>query len=189
MPPDKVKNIEDKLRKKEAERLEKSGGLCNKDIETNEIENCSICRTWITYCIAEPSGEDQKKTETWYKEKQAFFNTNQAHLESKGYSYTAGIAKALDFVDVEKQNNLEGTLLVVRVGSETRPASPTDIEMAYKMINDALEDVRGVRVLVTHHNFQIEKISLPQLRHLQSAVLASTDSSFDENPIIRDLEV
>ena len=79
-------------------------------------------------------------------------------------------------------------MLIVKIGSDERPASPDDINLAYKMLNEVLEGVKGVRVIVTHHAFGIEKISLPQLRALQSSVLASTDPNEEINPII-DMEL
>jgi hypothetical protein len=52
------------------------------------------------------------------------------------------------------------------------------------MLNEVLDGVKGVRVVVTHHAFDISKIPLPQLRVLQSAILASTDPTENVNPII-----
>jgi len=162
-------------------------------LSVEEIDACPICRKWMAFCIAEPTDElqesDSKKIEVWYREKQDFWDKNKDYLKSKGFLYESNITKALDTVTIDNEKNLEGCLLVVRIGSENRPAGPDDINNAYNMVNKALDKVKGVRVIVTHHEFHIEKISLPQLREVQSAVLSSVDPRDDSNPILRGIEV
>ena len=154
-------------------------------LDVEKLSQDPICQKWLTYSIA----EDTDKPHDWYREKQDYWEANQAHLEESGFSYGSNMSKALDEVSIIKEGDLEGCLLIVRIGNDNRPASPQDIELAYNMLNEALVGVKGVRVIVTHHAFHIEKVSLPQLRALQSSVLASTDPSENINPILRDLEL
>jgi len=156
-----------------------------KKLDVEKLSQDPICQKWLTYSIA----EDTNQPSEWYREKQDFWEKNQIHLQSNGFSYGSNMSKALDEVSVVKESSLEGCLLIVRIGNDNRPASPQDIELAYNMLNEALVGVKGVRVIVTHHAFEVEKISLPQLRLLQSAVLASVDPTENVNPILRDLEV
>ena len=149
-------------------------------INIEDIMDDPICQQWITYSTAEDSNHPAE----WFKEKQTFWEENQTHLESNGFNYATNIGSALDQVEIMKEEELEGCLLVVKIGNQDRPASPDDINLAYKMLNEVLDGVKGVRVVVTHHAFDISKVALPQLRALQSAVLASTDPREDINPII-----
>ena len=151
-----------------------------KCIDVKDIVKDPICTQWIAYCTV----EDNKRPVDWYKDKQTFWEVNQTHLENNGFTYGTSMGTALDDVELIKEKELEGSLLVVKIGSDSRPASPDDINLAHKMLNEVLEGVKGVRVVVTHHAFDITKISLPQLRNLQSAVLASTEPSESFNPII-----
>lgn len=159
-------------------------------MNVSDIKACPICSEWVTYCISIPK-EDSEETviQTFFNGKQEFWDKNSTHLKKHGYTYDASITKALDFVEIEKVNDLEGCLLVVRLGSADCPAPPSEIKSAYAMMSQALEGVSGVRVVITDHKFAIEKISLPQLRRLQSSVLASVDVGDSENSIIRDLEI
>jgi len=149
-------------------------------INVDDIVNDPVCQKWISYSTA----EDTKQPAEWFTEKQKFWEEHQEHLEGNGFTYGTNMGAALDQVEIMKEEELEGCLLVVKIGNQDRPASPDDINLAYKMLNEVLDGVKGVRVVVTHHAFDISKISLPQLRALQSAVLASTDPSEDVNPII-----
>jgi len=153
-------------------------------INIDEVVKDPICQKWITYSTA----QDPDQPVEWFKDKASFWEEQQTYLEERGFTYGTNIGSALDQVTIMKQEELEGCLLIVKIGSDERPASPDDINLAYKMLNEVLEGVKGVRVIVTHHAFGIEKISLPQLRALQSSVLASTDPNEEINPII-DMEL
>ena len=165
--------------------------ICPKhNMNVFDQQSCPICKTWMTYCISEPPEETEMKlVEKWCKDKQKYWDDNEKHLQDNGYSYDSGIMKALDFVNAEKVNDLEGSLLIVRIGSDDRPAPSSEIENAYALLEKALEGVKGVRVIITDHKFTIEKVSLPQLRRLQSSVLSSVDPEDNGNSIIKDLEV
>ena len=153
-------------------------------------KECEVCKAWMTFCVAEPPEESTAETiEKWYREKQAYWNANEKHLAKNGYVYDSSIVKSLDIVELEKVNDLEGSLLIVRVGSDNRPAPTSEIEYAYQMMEKALEGVKGVRVIITDHKFTVEKVSLPQLRMLQSSVLSSVEPEDNAGSIIRDLEV
>lgn len=151
-------------------------------LNIEDIMGDPICNKWISY----NSVEDTNSTAEWYKEKQSFWEENREHLESNGFKYNSNLGSALDEVNLMKvkEDDLEGCLLVVKIGNSERPASPDDINLAYKMLNEVLDGVKGVRVIVAHHAFEITKISLPQLRTLQSAILTSEDDSDNVNPIL-----
>jgi hypothetical protein len=153
-------------------------------LDIKKLIKDEVCQKWITYSTA----EDSKKPTEWFREKQSFWEENQEHLELSGFTYGTNIGGALDDIEIMQEEGLEGSLLIVKIGNESRPASPDDINLAHKTINEVLDGVKGVRVIVTHHAFDISKISLPQLRSLQSAVLASTDATENVNPII-DLDI
>ena len=149
-------------------------------IDIEKIMEDPLCQKWVTYSAA----QDTEKPAEWYREKQTFWEENHELLEANGFTYGSNMSGALDQVEALKSEELEGSLLVVKIGNQERPASPDDINLAYKMLNEVLDGVKGVRVVVTHHAFDITKISLPQLRSLQSAVLASVDPNENVNPIV-----
>jgi len=163
-----------------------------KKLDIEDIKKDPTCQQWISYCLSEPSNDNPRMYSEWIKEKQKFWETHSNHLTPMGFSYEAGLSKALDFIDVTRhqKEDLEGCLLVVKIGSDARPATAQDIEGTYKILKDALEGIKGVRVVITHHNFSIEKVALPQLRRIQSEILTSfEDKETNSNPIISDLEV
>jgi hypothetical protein len=98
------------------------------------------------------------------------------------------IPKQIELV-AESEKDLEGCLLVVKLGSPENPASSEEISEFKESLHDVFKNVRGIKVLVVPHNFSIEKISLPQLRNLESEVLKSTEQIENENIIIKGLEV
>jgi hypothetical protein len=152
----------------------------SENINIEKIMDDPICKKWIAYSTT----EDDKNPAEWFQEKQSYWEENEAHLKKNGFQYSTNIGSALDQVEIMKEEDLEGCLLVVKIGNQDRPASPDDINLAYKMLNEVLDGVKGVRVVVTHHAFDITKISLPQLRALQSSILSSTEIGEDINPII-----
>lgn len=165
---------------KKTEKEEKSA------LNTKEILDDPICMQWVTFCLA----EDQKETADWYRKKTDFWTANQDHLKNFGFTYDGNLVHSLDSLALEKIEDMQGCLLVVKVGNDAKPAGANDIDLATKLIGDALADISGVRVLITHHAIDIKKISLPQLRRLQSEVLTSTLTEDGvHNPIISDLEL
>jgi hypothetical protein len=156
-----------------------------KDINIEKIKECPICQKWITYCLTEPSSDNPRMYGSWIRDKQKFWEDNTTYLTSMGFNYEAGLCKALDFIEITKhqKEDLEGCLLIVKVGNENKPATPQEIETTYKIIKDALDGVKGVRVVITQHNFTVEKIALPQLRRLQSEILTSFEADENTDPI------
>ena len=146
----------------------------------DELIKDPICQKWITYNVA----EEKDQPFNWYKEKQKFWEDNREHLTNNGFEYASSIGSAIDQIELMKKDNIEGSLLIFKIGSNEYPADPDDIQMAYKMVTDTLGDVKGVRVMVTHHAFDVTKVSLPQLRALQSSVLSSTDIDDNVNSIM-----
>lgn len=144
-----------------------------------------IAKKWVYLCMA----ENKESPAQWFKEKNDFWKENSTHLETFGFKFNGGITHALDSVLVEKIEDMEGCLLVVRVGTNEQPANTNDVELAQKVMIEALDGVEGVRVIISHHALDIKKLSLPQLRKVQSEVLMAKDPDWNGNPIITDLEV
>lgn len=159
------------------------------DIEI--VRRCKICQKWIDYCLREPSYDNSHIYNTWLNEKRKYWKANSEHLEKMGFNYDAGLCKALDYIEISKhqREDLEGCLLVIKVGSDKKPATPKEIEVTHKVIKDALAGVRGVKVIITQHSFTMDKVALPQLRRLQSEILTSFEPEENSNPIISNLEV
>lgn len=162
-----------------------------KEIDIELVKNDPICQKWITFCLSEPSFEEHHIYERWLKTKQAFWELNKTFLESNGFKYEAGLCRALDFIKMDKyeRQDLEGCLLIVKVGSEKKPATKLDIDMTHQLLKEAVGNVKGVRIIVTQANFEIQKVALPQLRRLQSEILTSFDDDENSNPIISNLEL
>jgi len=156
------------------------------NIDVDKVQECPTCRKWMAICLTEPNFETHRKYEAWIKSKQKFWAENKVYLESMGFHYESAMSKALDFIELSKQQrkDLEGCLLVVKIGSDARPASPQEIEITQKIFSEALDDVKGIRVIITASSFNMEKVSLPQLRRLQSEVLSSFETNESSNPII-----
>ncbi len=152
------------------------------DIE--KIMSDEVAKQWTTLCLAENTQDPAK----WFKDKSEFWRQNSAHLESFGFSFKGEINHALDTVLVEKLEDLQGSLLLVRVGTDAQPAATTDIELAQKIMSEALAGVEGVRVIISHHAIDIKKVSLPQLRKLTSEVLTAGEDTNNRN-VILDLDV
>ena len=137
--------------------------------------NCDICQSWVMYCMTQPKeGEIQQKA-THQSKKSEFWGSHKEHLLGEGFEYNSEMQKAIDFVEAEKFNDLSGTLLIVKVGNDEHPADDDEIKATQQLINNALDDILGVRAIIVHHFFNIEKINLPQLRNLESKVLSSND--------------
>ena len=155
------------------------------NIDIAKIKSCPICQEWIAYCLTEPSSDNSKVYGAWIRDKQKFWENNTTYLTSMGFNYEAGLCKALDFIEISKhqKEDLEGCLLIVKVGNENKPATPQEVETTYKILKDAIDGVKGVRIIITQHNFSVEKIPLPQLRRLQSEILTSFESEVNINPI------
>ena len=154
-------------------------------LDPKKIAKDKICQEWMAFCIA----EDQDSTVEWYRKKANFWQQNEEHLKNNGFTYSSNISHALDFVDVQKVKDLEGCLLIVKIGNEMRPASKEDIDASYAMLEQTFKGIPGIRVLVTHHCIDVQKITLPQLRRLQSEILNSEEKEDGGNPIIKDLEL
>lgn len=153
-------------------------------LDSELIAQCSVCKQWHALCLSEPKETDANIVKTWYEAKKNFWEKHKDHLENNGQKYAATITKALDnletIIAANSSKYLDGCLLVVRVGSRQHPPAQTDIKKTYNLLNKMFKDVRGVRILVTTLSFDIQKIPLPQLINLQSAVMMSYEEQ-DEN--------
>jgi len=63
---------------------------------------------------------------------------------------------------VELETFLEGKIILVKVGTDERPASPQDIQEVRGLMEELLKGTVGSRVLVTHHAFDMSIIDIPQ---------------------------
>lgn len=151
--------------------------------DVEKIMADEICKKWVCLCMADNTIVPKK----WFDEKHDYWKENSKHLEKFGFSYGNNITHALDSVLVEKIEDMEGCLLVVKIGTDDQPATATDVELACKVIEDALDGISGVRAIVSHHALDIKKINLPQLRKLKSEILSSKDPDFQGGLIIDNL--
>ena len=156
---------------------------CQPTIKEEDVDNDIVVNQWLKFCAIDP--ESKPNQIEWFKQKQEFWKKNEAHLGSKGFNFNSSIVNALDTVKAELHPNMEGSLLIFKIGSNERPAGLPEIDAAYKQIDQALDGVKGIRVMVTHHLFSVEKISLPQLRNLQSSVLSSCEPGDSGDTIIK----
>lgn len=160
-----------------------------KSLSFEEFENCMICKKWVSICITEPDfSKDQIAAEKWCKDRNDFWVLNKTHLEEKGFTQHSSYAKAIDFINYEKYKvkDLESSLLIFKIGSDSRPTSPTEIKKFKDALQVALEGIKGIRILVTHNDVHLEKVSLGKLRELQSELLMSQEKE-DEGSFILDL--
>ena len=163
-------------------------------LDSEMIAKCPLCKQWHALCLSEPKEAEADAVKNWYEAKKDFWEKHREHLENNGQSYTATITKALDdleaIVAANSSKHLDGCLLVVKVGSKQHPPAQVDIQKTYNLLNEMFKDVKGVRVLVTTPDFEIQKIPLPQLIHLQSAVLMSYEEPDENyNPALRGIDL
>jgi len=64
--------------------------------------------------------------------------------------------KPYDIVAIKKAS-LSGKLIIVRIGNDKKPAIKEDIDEAYTLLSSALDKIKGLRVIVTHHAFTFER--------------------------------
>ena len=144
-------------------------------LDVDLIAKCPLCKQWQSFCLSEPKSEEADVIRKWSTEKQEYWDKHKEHLENNGQSFAGTMAKALDNLETmivaNSSKNLDGCLLIARVGSKEHPPAQIDLQKTYNLMNELLKDVKGVRVLVTTPDFAIEKISLPQLRNLQLSLI------------------
>jgi hypothetical protein len=176
------KNPTTKTSKKVTAKTSKNTKV-NLNSEIPKLMKDDICKQWILYATRQPN---KTKTTAWYKEKQDYWNDNHDYLKSKGFDYDLNINYAMDFVKCQKEEDLEGCLLIFKVGSKENPASISDLEDTGELIKKTLSGIKGVKVLITHHAFDVQKVTLPQIKKIQTDVIKSArnDDSSNANPII-----
>lgn len=160
---------------------ENLNAYCEEEYYSNET-----CKEWITILAKENKSfkNNTSLSEKFLMDKQSFWEKNKETLEEHGFNYNLSLESALQDIKIMKTENLEGSLLVVSVGDEKKPASEDQIDYVKKMLQEVLDEVKGVRVLVTNTPLNIKKVSLPQLRKIESSILSSCDSSRVTNPIL-----
>lgn len=153
--------------------------------DIDKIMGDEVAKKWVVLCMA----ENKENPKQWFKDKDAYWKLHAKHLEDFGFNFNGSITHALDNTLIEKIEDMEGCLLVVKIGTTEQPASANDVEIAHKVMEQALNGVDGVRCIISHHALDIRKISLPQLRKIQSEVLSSKDADWEGPRYISDLEV
>ena len=153
--------------------------------DIDKIMGDPLAKKWVYICMA----ENKENPKQWFKEKNDFWKEHSKHLETFGFNFNGGITHALDNALIERIDDMEGCLLVVRVGTNEQPAAAADVELAQKVIEQALDGIDGIRVIISHHALDIKKISLPQLRKIQSEVLMTKDPDWKGPTAISDLEI
>jgi hypothetical protein len=97
------------------------------------------------------------------------------------------IDSELELLQAKVFNNIEdGTLLVVNVGNDDVPSTPSDLERVSESLNNLFEGVKGLKVLVCPHLVDVEAIPLPTLREIESKVV---NSFHDDESVIMGLDL
>lgn len=159
------------------------------DFSLKHFQECEACKTWVSLCVSEPDfSKDQEAAEKWAEEKEKFWVANKDHLTEKGFTQFSSYSKAIDFINFEKYKvkDLDQCLIIFKIGSDNRPSSPENIEEFTKQITEAIGDVKGVRIIITHNDIKLEKVSLLRLRELQSEVLKAKEENC---PVLLDIDI
>ena len=138
-----------------------------------------ICKEWIMYCAV---NFDEEESTEWFTERQKFWEANRKHLEDNKLYYDSSLKKTIDSINCETVEDLEGALLIVKVGNADNFPSPDDIENTTIVMNDLLENIKGMKLVVVPYYVNFEKISLPKLREIESAIYGSYQSN--KTPIL-----
>lgn len=137
----------------------------------DEIVEDEIVLEWATMCLMEHP-EDGRD---WMTKKSNYWAEHEDYLKEKGFEFHGDIHKALDDLTIEKLEDLEGSLIIVTVGTEQSPATDEDIDYVYETMKAAFASVKNVRVIVLNKTVDIKKISLPQLRRIESEIVSNRD--------------
>ena len=75
------------------------------------------------------------------------------------------IKKKISEISAIPINQLKDSILVVKVGTDDRPAGPADITSVQEVLKDYLDDLKGnYKVIVTHHAIDFSYIGIKGLR-------------------------
>lgn len=172
--------------KKTSSKSTNSTKKAKKALDINEVIKDPICQKWVNYCLL----HDDNAPVSLIKEKTDFYHKNQAHLKKNGllFENSESLQRALDTLESNIIGDLEGCLLHIKVGSESRAASIDELSALERDINDFIKDKIGITVLVSDHSVSIEKYNLPQLRKLTSKVIGSNDPS-ETNKVLTQVEI
>ena len=136
-----------------------------------------IALEWVTYCL----GIDIKDPRKWFCEKREFFEQHKEHLENLGFSQNRNsVENALDNVALSHYENLSGSLLLIRVGTDDKPASDDDLKVVKRLFETALKGIDGFSLIIHSRNIQVSQLSIPQLKRLEKQSIAITEENLDK---------
>ena len=86
-------------------------------------------------------------------------------------------------IETQKISDLEDSLLIVKIGTEKRPAGQADIEEMTEKLKELFKDVKGLKTMVTHHAIDFVKLDLKGLKKLKFG------NEQEQRDAISDLEI
>lgn len=101
----------------------------------------------------------------------------------------------IDNISVIVAKNIdECCLLIVKVGSDKIPATKEETQAVKEKLFNMLRDVPGLKLVVSNMDLDVQKITLPKLRQLQSTIVNSangTDSPDEKksHPLLETIEL
>lgn len=145
-------------------------------IDWDKALKCTFCREWITI----NSNGVLEKEELDFKEE--YWEKYKDKLKGVGFKDPNSVNLSLTPYEKECIEDLDGVLLVFKIGNEDNPATT-------KMLNNFAATVTNLatektKVLITHHRVGIEKINLPKLKNIENKLLTEQK----EEPIVFDDE-
>lgn len=153
-------------------------------LSVKQITNDPVALEWVHFCLARDAGNPKE----WFSKKKSFFIKNQSHLEKLGFSMERNsIENALDHVAFTHFENLSGTLFMIRIGTDEKPATKEDFEVAAVLFKDLFKQENVAAILHTRP-ISVQQLSLPQLKKLERSATEAMDGG-DNKFIISEEEI
>lgn len=113
---------------------------------------------------------------------------SQSLIKEEDIAKLPVLTHAISQIKTQIMNEIEGSLIVVKVGSDKNPAQNADVKAARKCIEEAIRGTKGVKLIVATHNFDIQQLTLSDLRQIQSELLQE-DETETEHDLLGSIEV
>ena len=115
-------------------KIKESLDLENNSIDFEKVVNCTICREWVTMCSKSYMNDTEALI---YKE--YYWKEHANVLKTAGFENRYELFKALTETEVELLKDLDGSLLIVKVGNDTYPARTSDMKAMDTIMKEFLE--------------------------------------------------
>lgn len=139
-------------------------------IDWDKVISCPICREWIVLS----SKGILTKEELEFKNK--YWERHGHKLREQGFDND--ISLDLTSYQLECIEDLDGVLLMFKVGDDSMPATNETILNFAKCVDDLQSD--KIKVIISPHNVELQKVNLPSLQKLENHLL----SEKKEEPMI-----